>query len=138
MVALVDTLAHPERAVANIDQAKTESLLKLSKIEAEAWQAWQRSQQPEQTDTVEGPEAGVTKVKRTTRGQAGNAKFLAEIRACVEMRAKILGLFAPVKVAPTSPDGEESYHDHVLRQLSDEELKTLEVVSEKITTAAAG
>src|SRR5262249_3687923 len=49
--------------------------------------------------------AGVRKEQRD-----GNPEFLRGVERCIEMRCKIMGAFAVLKVAPTTPDGQEEWH----------------------------
>ena len=41
----------------------------------------------------------------------------ARRRDCIAGRRALLGLDAPTRIAPTSPDGEASYHSHVMMEL---------------------
>jgi hypothetical protein len=40
----------------------------------------------------------------------GNAEFLRGVERCIEFRCKITGALAAVKIAPTTPKGEEEWH----------------------------
>lgn len=96
--------------------AKAEQLMKIDRLEEEAWDAWRRSREDAVTRTVETEkhrhepfqpdedEEGIQEIlparlktqkkKEVTqaRGQVGDAKFLEVIQWCVEQRCKILGL----------------------------------------------
>jgi hypothetical protein len=48
-----------------------------------------------------------TSVRR--EGQAGDPRFLERVQECVKQRCAILGLQAPEKFAPTTPDGQQPY-----------------------------
>lgn len=95
-----------ESAIRDFDAARDVELERLARIEREAWAAYERSQQPAQTATVDG-QAGSNsqKAKRTVRHQYGDPRFLEVILHCGEARRQLLGLDAPTKIAPTTPDG---------------------------------
>ncbi|MBI4752133.1 MAG: hypothetical protein HY774_26905 [Acidobacteria bacterium] len=62
------------------------ALAKIGLAESEAWVGWEASK-------LEGP---------------GDSRFLREIARCIELRARILGLFAPAKFAATTMDGKNA------------------------------
>jgi hypothetical protein len=97
--------AWQESSIRDFDAARDLELERLARIEREAWAAWQRSQQPSQSATVNG-EAGSQKAKRTVKHQYGDPRFLDIALRCNEARRKLLGIDAPVKIAPTTPDGQ--------------------------------
>jgi hypothetical protein len=95
-----------ESSIRNFDEAKELELQKLDRVEREAWAAWERSQKPTQSATVEGD--GVPKRSRKTISQRnGDPRYLDTVLKCVAARRAILGLDAPTKIAPTTPDGQE-------------------------------
>jgi hypothetical protein len=106
-----------ESALADFNAKKAAELAKVDELERTYWEAWQRSCQAreittqERTQTGEGPadeprrKVGVRKEERD-----GNPEFLRGVERCVEMRCKILGAYAAVKIAPTTPDGQEEWH----------------------------
>jgi hypothetical protein len=49
--------------------------------------------------------------------QCGDPRYLEQIHKCIASRRALLGLDAPTKISPTSPDGEEAYHSHVMSEL---------------------
>lgn len=49
---------------------------------------------------------------------------------CMERRARLLGLDAPTKVAPTNPSGDKPYEGYDLSQLSEDELVTVLAILE--------
>jgi hypothetical protein len=93
-----------QSSIRNFDEIRTLELEKLAYVEQEAWGAWKRSQQPAQTATVDG-QAGTSKAKRTVRHQYGDPRFLEIVLHCNEAKRQMLGLDAPTKIAPTTPDG---------------------------------
>jgi hypothetical protein len=106
-----------ESALADFNAKKAAELAKVDELERTYWEAWERScsarevTTQERTQAGDGPadearlKAGVRKEQRD-----GNAEFLRGVERCIEMRCKILGTFAAVKIAPTTPDGEEEWH----------------------------
>lgn len=103
-------------AIRNFDLVREIELKKLDRLEREAWAAWERSQKQKQEATISSDGA----VQRTTKKvaeQTGDPRFLEQIHKCIASRRALLGLDAPTKIAPTSPDGTESYATHVMAEL---------------------
>ena len=98
-------IAWHESSIRDFDELRSLELAKLELIEREAWAAWRRSQQPAQTATVDG-QPGSQKSKRTVRHQYGDPRFLQVTLEAIEARRQMLGLDAPTKIAPTTPDGQ--------------------------------
>jgi hypothetical protein len=106
-----------ESALADFNAKKAAELAKVDELERTYWEAWERSCQTREVSTQEriqdgdGPadegrlKAGVRKEKRD-----GNPEFLRGVERCIEMRCKITGAFAALKIAPTTPDGQEEWH----------------------------
>lgn len=103
-------------AVRDFDLAREIELKKLERTEREAWEAWKKSQKPSQEATVTNDGAAQKTVKKVAE-QCGDPRFLEIVHKCIAGRRALLGLDAPTKVAPTSPDGAESYHSHVMAHL---------------------
>jgi hypothetical protein len=94
-------------------QVKLRELARVDQLEREYWQAWERScQDREQTlqEKTTAPTGDRLKAGTRSEGRDGNPEFLRGIERCVELRCKITGAFAAVKIAPTTPDGEEEWH----------------------------
>ena len=106
-----------------IDRYKAEQLDRINMMEEELWDAWELSKTTAKKvhsktksgrftkdpllGTVEAGEgefwrAGVT--EEETRG--GDMQYFTGIQWCCQERAKILGLYAPKKVANTDPSGD--------------------------------
>jgi Putative ATPase subunit of terminase (gpP-like) len=101
--------------IRDFDLLREEELKKLAVLEQEAWAAWERSQKPAQEARVkDGDQSKATKTMKT---RTGDPRFLEVILRCNANRRALLGLDAPVKVAPTSPDGEQAYHSFVMAEL---------------------
>lgn len=93
-----------ESMIRDFDEARDQELARLRRLEREAWAAWERSKQPSQTATVNG-EAGAQTARRTVKHQYGDPRFLDIALRCSEARRQLLGLDAPAKITPTTPDG---------------------------------
>src|SRR5216684_3069354 len=106
-----------ESALADFNAKKAAELARVDELERTYWEAWERSCQAREVTTQEriqegggqGDEArrkaGVRKEPRD-----GNPEFLRGVERCVELRCKITGAFAALKIAPTTPNGEEAWH----------------------------
>jgi hypothetical protein len=79
----------------------------------EAAGSWERSKEPREiteTEAIQGGEAAPRhKAKRRLEGSVGNPAFLSAYQKGIDQMATLLGLNAPQKVAPTSPDGEDAW-----------------------------
>lgn len=102
--------------IRDFDEAVVVELKKLEVVEREAWAAWERSRQPLETSRIVQGETG-KHLEKTVQQQVGNPRFLDQVQKSIAGRRSLLGLDAPVRVAPTSPDGSESYHAHVMQEL---------------------
>lgn len=80
-----------------IDERMEQDLMKLEKIENEAWEAWDRSRGKKITKTA--TESDGVKTKQIKEEQLiGEPKFLDLIRQVLQDRANLLGYMAPKKV----------------------------------------
>lgn len=103
-----------EDSKANFDEAKSRELAKIDRLEREYWQAWGHSCKDAETLRQEGdPKQPPTKVVKTSKGQAGDPRFLQGVQWCIERRCKILGVDAPQKL------------NIDVRQLSDSQLERI-------------
>jgi hypothetical protein len=99
-------------SLVDFDARKAEELARLDRLEREYWDAWEASKKERQTSVTEQTTAAEGERLRAglrKEEQTGDPRYLAGVERCLEQRAKILGLFAPQKVAPTTPDGQEPY-----------------------------
>jgi len=94
-----------ETIAGEIALLKAGEIAKINAREIEAWEAWEKSKQPDEKSPVERP---------------GDPRFLTAMEACVDQRLRIIGLEAPKKIAPVTPDGENPY-----LATTDDELKAL-------------
>jgi hypothetical protein len=106
-----------ESALADFNAKKAAELAKVDELERTYWEAWQRSCQAREVTTQEKTQAGEgaadeprRKVGVRKEERDGNPEFLKGVERCVEMRCKIIGAYAALKIAPTTPDGQEEWH----------------------------
>lgn len=103
--------------VEDFDELQQAELGRLDWLEEQAIIGWERSlaeaqkvveRLPRTATEIEESDGGfVTERARLT--QYGDPRFLEQIRKYSEDRRKILGLDAPVKVAPTDPTGTKEF-----------------------------
>jgi hypothetical protein len=98
--------------VSDFDERKAKEVAKIDNLEEEAWAAFTRSCQNAETLQTEQDEVvvkirgedglptgetivepGPVTTKRTSRGQAGDPRFLDKIAWCIDMRCKIFGIY---------------------------------------------
>lgn len=120
---------------ANVEELAQRELQRLELLEANAWSEWERSRlnyvkvrseriTPEEAQAFEAADSSAAPavalcgpagagplrlLTRETGNRVGDARFLQVILSAHERRCKILGIDAPVKVAPTDPTGEKPY-----------------------------
>jgi transposase len=106
-----------ESALADFNAKKAAELAKMDELERTYWEAWERSCQAREVTTQEkmqasGSQTDDARLKAGVRKEQrdGNPEFLRGVERCIEMRCKITGAFAAVKLAPTTPDGKEEWH----------------------------
>jgi hypothetical protein len=106
-----------ESALADFNAKKAAELARVDELERTYWEAWERSCQSREVTTQERTQGGESqaeeaRLKAGVRKEQrdGNPEFLRGVERCVEMRCKITGAFAALKIAPTTPDGEEEWH----------------------------
>ncbi len=110
----------------------TEKIAQLRDVRRRAYEEWERSRKDRErttktktgpaTDAEGKPAGGSMKVTITTEHGLGRNEYLTTILRTLEDEADLLGLYAPVKVAPTTPDGDEQYG------INPEELAALETM----------
>ncbi|HEY7312087.1 MAG TPA: hypothetical protein VH643_22170 [Gemmataceae bacterium] len=106
-----------ESALADFHAKKAAELAKVDELERTYWEAWQRSGEAREVTTQERTQGGEgaaddARLKAGVRKEQrdGNPEFLRGVERCIELRCKLLGAFAAVKIAPTTPDGKEQWH----------------------------
>ena len=76
-----------ERSINHVAQKKAIELAKIDQLEATYWDAWDASK----------------------LGKKGNPAYLTGVQWCISERCKIIGINAPMKIAPTDPSGDNPY-----------------------------
>src|SRR5262245_22520614 len=88
-----------EMYVEDLHVARRDELASIAEIERKAWLGWERSCKDVETMEVIGTNQGgkskPDKVKKITKRQAGDSKFLAIALGCVKLRCELLGLDGP-------------------------------------------
>lgn len=99
-------------ALLDFNEAKARELAKVDRLEREYWEAWQRSCENAETVRQEGSRKGdgdglppVDKIVKTSKGQAGDPRFLQGVQWCIDRRCKILGVDAAQKLDLRGKDG---------------------------------
>ena len=83
----------------DFDEAKARELAKVDRLEREYWEAWIHSCEDAETIRQEGnPKKDPSRVIKTSKGQAGDPRFLQGVQWCIDKRCKIIGIDAPQKV----------------------------------------
>ena len=106
-----------ESQVNGFDEAVAIQLTKLDQLEAAAWDGWQRSCQPKTKTVMHQGKDGDKRGTKAFTERDGNPRFLEEIQRCLVQRARLLGLNAPVKIAPTDPTGTQPYYAGAMERL---------------------
>jgi hypothetical protein len=119
-----------ESTIRDFDLAQAEELQKTDRIEREAWAAWQRSQKPAQSAVMNGDGAGGA-TRKSVKNRDGDPRMLDLVLKCGVARRNLLGLDAPTRIAPVTPDGRNPYRLAVA-QLSLDELRALKNVQTRI------
>ncbi len=97
--------------IIDMNDAKARELAKVDNLELTYWDAWERSCEDAETVTQKTKgkvqrkqnEDGTfvqerpAEVNKTSKGQAGDPRFLQGVQWCIDRRCKILGVDAPVK-----------------------------------------
>ena len=95
--------------ITTFEAAVDEVLARVGAVEVEAWAAWERSKQERETKTAERirDEHGTARLKARTVTEpgGGNPAFLDRVAWCIEQRARIVGAYAPQKIAATDEQG---------------------------------
>lgn len=121
-----------EEASEDIAAIKARELHKLDRLESEAWRAWEASRKPGERKVYEGGKLS----RKEVTGQTGDPRYLNAIMGIQDRRSRLLGLDAPVKFAPTTPEGQAidlRSHDASgwdLSALSDDQLQQLRAIQQ--------
>jgi len=98
------------RYAGTIHQLKMRELTKIDALELMYLDQFEKSINLSRVTREEkrGNKESYTK-ERVEENELGDPRYLQGIQWCIEQRCKLLGLNAPVKVAPTDPTGEKEY-----------------------------
>jgi hypothetical protein len=90
-------------ALMDVSARVAEELRKVDECEKCAWQAWARSQ--ENAEVLKARMQGKDAVtEKTSKGQAGDPRFLELVLKCVARRCELLGLDAAKREGPADDD----------------------------------
>lgn len=146
-----------DSALVDIDEVKANELAKVDRLEREYWRGWERS--CEDAETVTQKTRGVVKkyrnddgvfvserpaeVDKTSKGQAGDPRFLNGVEWCIERRCKIFGVDAPTRRELTGKGGGpiriedvNETRDRLLEELSQPVEETPEKVAQSVGSPA--
>lgn len=105
-----------ESAERDIAEIIANELKKLDEMEIEIIGEWEKSKKDWQKRVVE--EKGGGKIARIEQGgSCGDPRYMTALIQIQDRRAKLYGLDKPTKIAPTTPNGKDSY-----KSLTDDEL----------------
>lgn len=108
-----------KRYAGTIHELKMRELAKIDSLELMYLEQFQKSMKMARVTREEKQGTKESYVKeRTEESQLGDPRYLQGIQWCIEQRCKLLGLNAPVKVAPTDPTGEREYGDFTDKELA--------------------
>lgn len=106
--------AWKEYRIDDYDLMLTIELERIKVIEDEAWDAWNKSKEPlitqtrrtEKGDDEATAQKVIDEIKKQQRHP--DPRYLDRMSWCIEQRLRIMGAYAPDKVAATTPDGKQS------------------------------
>ena len=116
-------------ALMDVNEAKARELARIDALELEYWHSWQESKDPLKREIktarrgspdADGKErvAYISDLRSEVEERVGDSRYLDGVRWCIEQRLKIFGVYAPTKIAPTTPDGQSEWSG-----MSDSELQ---------------
>mgnify|MGYP001558347913 CR=1 FL=1 len=113
-------------AMLDVNEAKARELARIDALELEYWRSWEESKDPLKKEVKKavrataGAEAYVGELREEIEERVGDSRYLDGVRWCIEQRLKIFGVYAPTKVAPTTPDGQTEWTGKADSDLVDE------------------
>lgn len=108
-------------ALRDFDAAKAQELAKIDEVERAAWMGWSKSQENAETLQARMKSSG-SETSKTTKGQAGNPRFLQVILDCIARRCAILGIDAEQRIKLTGSLGVRADDRLDLTKLTDAQL----------------
>jgi hypothetical protein len=114
--------------VRNFDADLNRELARIDALEVEYWEAWRGSKLPRKQETTQQRQAETVALVVTVRSDEheGNPQFLAGVQWCIDRRIKLLGIDAPLKIAPTNPEGDKPYESLTDAERTDRLVEILE------------
>jgi Helix-turn-helix domain len=128
-----------EQRLDDLDKIKLEQLHRIDRMERELWEAWNKSKRSGKrtiTKSKAGEFSGSVQQDKYWSAKsveedviAGDMQYMHGIQWCVQERNKIIGLYAPKKLAATDPTGmfeaRSSARDEILDLISTISRKAL-------------
>ncbi len=97
-----------KQTVRDLDADKVQELEKLAELERTYWAAWDASlerMEATATERTEDHDGASTKATVKRESRYGNPAYLQGVMNCIQRRAKLLGLDAPVRQEHSGPNG---------------------------------
>lgn len=123
-----------ESTTINLDEAKHRELDRIDLLEQTYWEAWERSLDERtktrtERNTTSGRENQISRDKASIEKETllGNPAYLAGVERCIELRCKIIGVYAATKNVNVNVDL-ASLPDEILERLAageDVDLSTI-------------
>jgi hypothetical protein len=101
-----------EQAQALVNAGRGVIMEELLDLLEEYRAGWEKSKEPRKTSSTKLSDSAASKrreVSSRTEERLGNPAYLQGIERVLKQISDLMGLNAPVKVAPTNPDGTETY-----------------------------
>lgn len=121
--------------IEDLNQAKMQELARIDLIEKEAWQSWERSKGGKKStskNVEESGQFGTTRSAGENHEQShGDIQYLQTAQWCVNQRCRLLGLYAPAKVANTDVTGQYDAASLARNEI----LSMLDSISGRVTIA---
>ena len=86
-----------ENQLNNIDEWISAELVRINKIETEAWEAWERSKGKDKSTKIKGTTNKANYIEKTESENFGDPRYFNTIQWCINKRAELIGLNAPLK-----------------------------------------
>jgi len=93
-----------ESSIRDFDEDRNQELERIDILEREYWSAWERSKE-EKTRTRQTKHGDISSASVEKETLLGNPAYLSGVERCIELRCKILGLYAPIKNEVAGKDG---------------------------------
>lgn len=104
-----------------VQQTRTIVIDELLETMNEYKTAWEESKKPREVTSTKkstGESGKKLEISNRTEQRLGNPAYLQGVERVLKQITDIVGISAPVKVAPTSPDGSESYKPYSLEDFA--------------------